>query len=63
MKLHLITMPVERVAWALSRLKALLATAAGVGALYVDGTRPLLVDPLIDAYHVLEAPGRAETPD
>ena len=34
-----------------------------VSARYLDGTRPLPVIPLNDAYHVLEAPGRAETPE
>ena len=34
-----------------------------VSARYTDGTRSIPVDPLIDAYHVLEAPGRAETPE
>ena len=30
---------------------------------YVAGTRQLPVRPLNDTYHVLEAPGRAETPE
>ena len=33
-----------------------------VSARYTDGTHPLPVDPLIDAYDVLEAPGKGGNP-